>query len=128
MKTLIDNFVSCVVFVIIIFGIASFSLVGMQIMTARRIHTSVINQIQSSYYKVDVGCENTKSACTADGATERESSLNGQLHKKYPDWYITKQTVKAVNDRKDEVVTLHYKVVLPLFGVTKEGEIDGYAR
>ena len=128
MKTLIDNFVSCIVFVVIIFGIASFSVVEMQIMTARHVHTAVVNQIQSSYYKVDVGCQNTAKGCEASGESESPTSINGQLHKSYPNWYISRKTVKSVDDRKDQVVTLHYKVVLPLFGVTKDGEIEGYAR
>lgn len=110
MKSLFDNFVSCIIFVVIIFAIASFSVTEMQIMTARHVHTSVVNQIQSSYYAVDI------------------DAINDKLHATYPDWEVTSTVVNTVNDRQDRLVTLRYKVVLPLFGLEKWGQIDGYAR
>ena len=127
MKSMIDNFVSVIVFVVIIFGIASFSVVEMQIMTARHIHTAVVNQIQASYYKVDLGCENTHEACMASGG-ESSDTINRKLHEQFPDWYVTSEVLNSVNDRQDRLVTLHYKVILPMFGIVKTGEIDGYAR
>ena len=110
MKSLVDNFVSCIVFVVILFGITSFSVVEMQIMTARHIHTSVVNQVQSSYYKVDIG------------------AINDKLYEQFPTWEITSTEVNSVNDRQDRLIKLRYQVVLPMFGLTKEGVIDGYAR
>lgn len=128
MRSLIDNFVTCVVFIAIIFGISSFSIVEMQIMTARHIHTSVINQVQSSYYNVEFGCEAVADECPDSGTEVARRTINGQLHERFPDWYVTQEVVETTADRKDVLVTLHYKVVLPLFGLTKEGAIDGYAR
>lgn len=110
MKSLFDNFVSCIVFVVIIFAIASFSVTEMQIMSARHIHTSAINQIQSSYYMVDI------------------EKLNDKIQETYPSWYVESTVVNSVNNRQDRLVTLHYDVTMPLFGIVQEGIIEGYAR
>ena len=110
MKGLIETFVGCVYLMLVVFTIASFSVVGMQIMTARHYHTSVINQIQASYYSVDI------------------QAINEKLHKTCPSWDITTSIVNSVNNRQDRMVTLTYEVSMPLFNIKKEGRIDGYAR
>lgn len=110
MKSLIDNWISFIIYVVMIFMIASAGVTEMQIMTARHIHTSVINQIQSSYYMVDI------------------DAMNDKLHETYPSWQIESTVINTVNNRQDRLVTLHYKVIQPLFGIEKEGQIDGYAR
>lgn len=81
-----------------------------QIMSARHLHTSVINQIQSSYYAVN------------------DTELNQAIQAKMPGWYVETKTVNSVADRQDRLVTLHYKVYIPLLGIEKDGQIDGYAR
>lgn len=112
MKTLIDNYVSTIVFVIIIFAIASFSTVEMQVLAARSVHSSAVSQIQSSYYTVDI------------------DSINAKIEEILPGsgWYIESTVLNTVNNRQDRLVTLHYKVSLPLFGVSRDGIIQGYAR
>lgn len=111
MKSLFDNFVSTIVFVVIIFTIVAFSTIEMQIMSARHIHSSAINQIQSSYYMVDI------------------DAINDKIHETYPNsWYIESTIVNSVNNRQDRLVTMHYEVKIPVFGVTQSGVIEGYAR
>ena len=112
MKSLIDNYVSTIVFVIILFAIASFSTVEMQVMAARHVHSSAVNQIQSSYYTVDI------------------DSINDRIAELYPGcgWYVESTVVNSVNNRQDRLVTLHYSVKLPMFGLTRDGIIEGYAR
>ncbi len=112
MKSLFDNFVSTIFFVVMVFAISSFSVVEMQLMSARHIHTSVINQIQSSYYMVDI------------------DKINQRIEELYPggDWYVESTVINAINTRQDRLVTLHYKVYLPLFNIEQSGIIEGYAR
>ena len=112
MKSLFDNFVSTIFFVIVVFALSSFTVVEMQLMSARHIHTSVINQIQSSYYMVDI------------------DKINERIEELYPggDWYIESKVINAINTRQDRLVTLHYKVYLPLFNISQDGLIEGYAR
>ena len=111
MKSIFDNFISTIIFVVIVFAITSFTLLEMQLVSARHIHSSAINQIQSSYYSVDI------------------NAINDKISDLYnDDWFIECQTVNAVNNREDRLVTLHYKVTLPLFGIEKDGVIQGYAR
>lgn len=111
MRSLFDNFVSTIVFVVIVFTIAAFSTVELQIMSARHIHNSAINQIQSSYYMVDI------------------KAINDKIHEDYPDgWYIESTVVDSVNNRQNRLVTMHYEIKMPLFGISQKGEIQGYAR
>lgn len=110
MKSLFDNYVSLIVYVIIIFGITSFSIMEMQIINARHIHTAVVNQIQDSYYQVDI------------------NKLNEKLHESFPSWNITSEIIKGNGDREDRLITLDYEVFLPVFSITKAGRIEGYAR
>ena len=60
MKGIIETFVGCIYLVLVVFTISSFSVAGMQIMMARHYHTSIINQIQASYYEVDINEINKK--------------------------------------------------------------------
>lgn len=112
MKSLFDNFVSIIIFVVLIFSISSFTVLEMQLMSARHIHSSAINQIQSSYYMVDI------------------DKINEKIKTIYPsgDWYIESVVINSINSRQDRLVTLHYKVALPLFNIEKAGIIEGYAR
>lgn len=111
MKSLIDNMVSMIIFVIIVFSIVSFTVVpGLQLMYARQLHAQVINQIQSSYYTVDV------------------SAMNDRLHESFPDWQITSTVINTVSNRQDRLVTLDYTITVPLLNIELQGEIDGYAR
>ena len=111
-KSLFDNFVSTIFFVVMVFALSSFSIVEMQLMSARHIHTSVINQIQSSYYMVDI------------------DKINERIAELYPsgEWYVESTVINAINTRQDRLVTLHYKVFLPLFNIEQSGIIEGYAR
>ena len=112
MKSLFDNFVSTIFFVIMVFALSSFSIVEMQLISARHIHTSVINQIQSSYYMVDI------------------DKINERIAELYPSggWYVESTVINAINTRQDRLVTLHYKVYLPFFNIEQSGIIEGYAR
>ena len=110
MKGIIETFVGCIHLVLVVFTISSFSVAGMQIMMARHYHTSIINQIQASYYEVDI------------------NEINKKLKEVCPTWNVTSTVINSVNNRQDRLVTLTYNVSLPLFNITKKGQIDGYAR
>ena len=116
MRQMFDSFVSLIIFIMIVFGIVSFSVAEMQVMTARRIHTAVVNQVQSSYYNVDVN------KLKQSFGSHREAGADKA------NWVVSVTPVKTVADRKDSLVTLKYRIILPVFNVAEEGQIDGYAR
>lgn len=92
--------------------LASTSLIAfqLQITGARNFHTNAISRIQSSYYS---------SATITDvqeKAAERGYNLEVEDVAIYPD------------ERKDILVTLSYDAYMPLFGVTKHGTIEGFAK
>lgn len=120
MRQMFDSFVSLIIFIMIVFGIVSFSVAEMQVMTARRIHTAVVNQVQSSYYNVDVNEINSK--LKQSFGTHREAGADKA------NWVVSVTPVKTVADRRDSLVTLRYRIILPVFNVAEEGQIDGYAR
>lgn len=92
-----------------IFSITAFTMTEMEIMTARHIHTSVVNQYQSSYHTLNI------------------DAINGRLQETFPSWEITVTPVDSTMDRETALVTLKYTVVLPVFGIERTGQIDGYA-
>lgn len=109
MKSLFENFVNTVIFILMIFTIAGFTMTEMQVMTARHMHTSVVNQYQTSYHTIDI------------------DAINQQLHETFPKWEFTITPVNSMPNSETVVVTLKYNVVLPVFGIEKTAEIDGYA-
>lgn len=113
MRSLVDNFVTIIVFVIIIFTIISFATVEMQLVSARHLHSSAVNQVQSSFYEVDA------------------DDLNAQMasSEAFPaSWHFDVEPVPTMGTRTDRLVRLTYTVVVPIFGIEKEGVIEGYAR
>lgn len=110
MKHLFENMISMIILVILMFVLSSFLIVSMQIQTARRVHASAIEQYQTTYYTVDL------------------DAINAQLQEQYPDWEITVKEIDSAKTRKDVEITLDYYVVVPVFNITKEGTITGYAR
>lgn len=110
MKHMFENMISMIILVILMFVLSSLLIVNMQIQTARRVHASVIEQYQTSYYTVDL------------------NAINNKLQEQYPDWSVSATVIDSVNTRKDTEVTLKYYVVVPVFNITKEGTISGYAR
>lgn len=108
MKNMIEHMTTMIVMVVLVFVFTIIISVGLQIMNARLIHTSAIEQIQSSYYNVSV------------------DELNAQVN---DGWNFEVKELMAINTRKDYEVTLHYLIQLPLFkkGAIR-GVLVGYAR
>lgn len=111
MKNIIEHMVTTLIMVIMLFIFTSIMLAELQIENARNIHTTAINQIQSSYYTADI-----------DG-------INTQLQEKFGDgWSLTAEKINSVNSRQDYLVTLDYTVYMPVFNISKTGKLQGYAR
>ena len=75
-----------------------------------------------------------------DGALEKQGmvrnvkrtlidKINERIAELYPsgEWYVESTVINAINTRQDRLVTLHYKVFLPLFNIEQSGIIEGYA-
>lgn len=119
MKQIMEHMLTTILMVLTLFIFASVLFVEMEIITARTVHTSAINQIQSSYYSVNI------------------NDMNDALHEKYTQkdadgnylWNISAyEETEGVASRKDWVVRLDYAIYMPFFNITKKGSIDGYAR
>lgn len=110
MRNLFDNLINVFGLLIMIFVCSVFALSELQLMTARHLHTSIVNQIQSSYYSVST------------------AEINRAVQEKFPDWRVETELINSVADRQDKIVKLHYTVKIPLFNISKDGEISGFAR
>lgn len=110
MKTMFEHMITVIVMVIMLFIFTSIVMTEVQIVGARRVHASAINQIQSSYYAVDI------------------NALNDKLHETYPNWNLSSSLIESVNTRKDYKVKLDYEIMIPVFNIKKKGMIEGYAR
>ena len=108
MKTMVEQMTTTIVMMILVFVFTIIMSAGLQILNARLIHSSAIEQIQASYYSVD------------------EADLNSQIDN---NWRFEIKPLNYVNNRRDEEVILHYKIYLPLFKTSGiDGTIRGYAR
>lgn len=106
-----EHMVTTLIMIVILFVFTSIMLCELQIENARNIHTTAINQIQSSYYTADI------------------EGVNLQLQEKFGDgWSLTATKINSVNSRQDYLVTLNYKVYMPIFNISRTGIIQGYAR
>lgn len=110
MKHMFENMITMMVMVILLFVLSSLMMVNMQVQTARRVHAGVIEQYQTSYYTVDL------------------DTINNNLQQTYPNWNVQVVEFSNVNSRKDAEITLNYEVVIPVFNLTKDAKIVGYAR
>lgn len=111
MKNIMEHMVTTLIMIVILFVFTSIMLCELQIENARNIHTTAINQIQSSYYTADI------------------EGVNLQLQEKFGDgWSLTATKINSVNSRQDYLVTLNYKVYMPIFNISRTGIIQGYAR
>ena len=110
MKSLIEHMITEIILITIIFIFTAFTIVDMQTLAARRVHTAAIDQMQASYYSIN------------------EDDFNEKLHEKYPNWNITFTELNTLNTRKEYLITLDYEVVMPILNLKKHGTLEGYAR
>lgn len=110
MKQIFENMVSEIIVIIILFVLNTYTLIDSQVLTARRIHASAMDQIQASYYTVNV------------------DDLNERIHEKYPKWTLSIEPLSTYKTRKEYRVVLVYQVAIPLFNIVKPGIIEGYVR
>lgn len=110
MKTLMEHMVTEIILITIIFVFTAFTIVDMQTLAARRVHTAAIDQMQATYYSLN------------------EDDFNEELHKTYPNWNISFTELNSLNTRKEYLVTLDYEIIMPILNLKKQGTLEGYAR
>ena len=111
MKNLYEHMVTAMVMVLLMFAFTSIMVGEMQVVNARRLFTSAVNTILSSYYTANV------------------DSMNDKIHEVFGDtWNLSVEGYDTVETRKDVKVKLTYTVTVPIFGIVKDGTIEGYAR
>lgn len=109
MKSIIPTYIIIIGFALITLVSSCLISFQLQVTTARNFHTNCVNRIQSSYYNTAVTNE-----CIQKAAD------NG--------YTLTVEDVSIYPDRKDVLVTLDYKAVMPFLGVEKEGSIESFAK
>lgn len=115
MKNIFEYMTTMIVTMILVYTFSSIISVGTQILNARMIHSMAIENIQSSYYDEAI-----------------ETRFNNYLNSddKYNGWKIIMNgPIDSVNSRKTYLVTLDYKIKMPLIGEYIDNlQIQGYAR
>lgn len=133
MKTLIEHMGTLFVLMLILFVLTSVMTIETQIASARRLHTSIISQIQSSYYTADIEEMNWQlhqtynQKCVYTYEDTADGHIAGQEYVDYC-WRITVKEDTVLNIRKNQIVTLDYAVQIPMFDTVKQGKIEGYVR
>lgn len=110
MKNLVDSYVTIILFTIMIFAIASFGTLQMQILCARHLHNSVVDMFQNSFYSISI------------------EDINKEIQKSFPLWHVESKMIESVGSRQSHLVTLHYNIVLPIFGIEEKGMLNAYAK
>ena len=110
MKALIEHLITEIVLITAFITLSSFSSIDMQTLSARRVHSAAINQIQASYYTVDV------------------DAMNEKLQEQHPKWFLSVDELETYNSRKEYRVVLIYQISIPVFNTIKPGIIEGYVR
>lgn len=110
MKIIFEHMTTELMLIVMLFVFSVFSIIDAQVLAARRIHASVVDQMQASYYSVDI------------------DAYNEALQEKYPDWKITVTELDTYETRKEYIVELEYEVIVPMFNITKNQTISGYVR
>lgn len=108
MKNMFEYMTTMIITMILVFVFTSIISIGSQMLNARLIHSAAIEKFESSYYTYDLN----------DLLNTEE--LNG--------WSFTCQELNAVKTRRDFLITLNYKINLPLFDTKFDGQLKGYAR
>lgn len=108
MKNMFEYMTTMIITMILVFVFTSIVSIGSQMLNARLIHSAAIEKFESSFYTYNIN-----------------DLLNSDELK---DWSFTCQELNAVKTRRDFLITLNYKINLPLFNTTIDGQLKGYAR
>lgn len=108
MKNMFEYMNTMIVTIVLVFVFTSIISISTQVLNARLIFADGVDKFSNSYYTYDLN-----------------SSLNdGQ----YKNWYFEMEEENSINTRRDYLITLNYKIALPLFGMNIDGQFKGHAR
>lgn len=108
MKLLIEHFITFLFLLIFIWIGIAYIIQNMMYSNARGFHGSVVTQLENSYFDAGV-IEDCKEKAEKAG-------------------YKLDVMVYGEENRKDARVTLGFRYVIPLAGIEKKYEIEGYSR
>lgn len=110
MKNIFEYMTTVIVTMLIVFMFSSIVSIGTQLLNARLIHSIAIDNIEASYYNFN------------PNSLLKDDIFDGW---KFDDI----KELNSVNSRKDYLVTLNYKIDIPLLGTSiNDLKIEGYAR
>ncbi len=108
MKNMFEYMTTMIITIVLVFVFTTIVSISTQMLNARLVHSAAVDNFQSSYYTYDLN------------SLLSDSRYNG--------WYFEKKEENSVNTRRDYLITLNYKISLPLFNTSIDSSIKGYAR
>ena len=108
MKMVIEHFITFLLLLIFIWIGIAYIIQNVLYSSAREFHGSVVTQVENSYFEQAV-IEDCKKRAEKAG-------------------YELKVQVYGEENKKDAKVTLGFRYVIPLAGIVKKYEIEGYSR
>lgn len=109
MKTMFEYMTTMIITMVLVFMFSVIISVGTQILNARLVHSIAVDNIEASYYNFD------------PNSLLKDDLFNG--------WNFKVSELSSINTRKDNLVTLNYKINIPLLNTTiRNLKIEGYAR
>ncbi len=108
MKMVIEHFITFLLLLIFIWIGIAYIIQNVLYSSAREFHGSVVTQVENSYFDTDI-IEDCKKRAEKAG-------------------YELKVQVYGEENKKDAKITLGFQYVIPLAGIVKKYEIEGYSR
>lgn len=108
MRILLEHFITFLLLLIFIWIGIAYILQNIMYSSAREFHGSVVTQLENSYFDLEV-IEDCKKKAESAG-------------------YDLEVVVYGEENRKDAKVCLTFRYVVPLAGIEKNYEIEGYSR
>ncbi len=108
MRMIIEQFITFLLLLLFIWIGMAYIMQNIQYSSAREFHGAVVTQLENSYFDEGV----------IDNCKKRASQAG----------YDLKIRVYGEGDEKDAKITLAFVYVIPVVGIKKEYEIEGYSR
>lgn len=115
MKNFIETFTTAVLLAIIVFASVALMMAQMEIVTALETKTQLLHAVEES------------EAASVEDVYQLSEQLNSSVKAAHKDWDVEIKRLESSNSRDYYLVTLKYKITIPLFGTITTGEWKGYA-
>lgn len=116
MKNFFETFLTSIILTLMILIVVMLVSLESSVVSARQIHSECWHAVETSEINSEYD------------VITLENQLNKAVHQKHSAWNVSIETLTNSTARPYYLVTLKYKISLPIINVTTSGEIKAYAK